>query len=295
MTFAPDAIIYHFPCPDGFASAYVAHQRWPEADLIPTNYGKPFKFEELKGKAVLIVDFSFPLDQLLGLAAMCNGVLVLDHHKTAAEALAVVPAPNSHRADECIVEPEQLRAWFDMEHSGVSMTWAFCFGSQPDDPPNPMPDVFAAIGDRDLWRFELEHTEEISAAVRSYPYDFVIWKERLLKVPTETLILDGKAIARFIDRLVDDIASHAKFRMLQPADWIGVPVVNCPPQLSSEVGHRLLTLHPSAPFAATYSQGDGIRTWRLRSTDKRTDVSVIARKFGGGGHRNAADFKSVID
>jgi hypothetical protein len=135
MPFTPDAIIYHFPCPDGFASAYVAHQRWPEADLIPTNYGKPFKFEELKGKAVLIVDFSFPLDQLLGLAAMCNGVLVLDHHKTAAEALAVVPAPNSHRADECIVEPEQLRAWFDMEHSGVSMTWAFCFGSQPDDPP----------------------------------------------------------------------------------------------------------------------------------------------------------------
>ena len=35
---------------------------------------------------------------------------------------------------------------------------------------------------------------------------------------------------------------------------------------------------------------DGRRKVSLRATDNQVDVSVIARGFGGGGHRQAAGF-----
>jgi phosphoesterase RecJ-like protein len=39
---------------------------------------------------------------------------------------------------------------------------------------------------------------------------------------------------------------------------------------------------------------DGMRKVSLRSTDGRVDVSVIARKLGGGGHRQAAGFTTDL-
>jgi len=285
MAFTPDIVIYHSPCPDGFASAYVANKRFPTAELFPTNYGHALPVEKVKGKAVLMVDFSYPLDVLLTAAALCRGVVILDHHDTAEKALAVVPRINDVPAHEAVVEPGQLAAWFDMERAGVGLTWAFCF------PHEPMPAILEAIEDRDLWRFALPHTEEIAAVVRSYPLDLAVWQRELMDKPVETLALDGKAILRFINHLVNDMASHSHYRNW-PADWAGVPVVNCPPQLSSEVGHRL-ALFPSASFVATFHEADGIRKWSLRSEDKRTDVGALCKRYGGGGHRNAAGFTSL--
>ena len=40
---------------------------------------------------------------------------------------------------------------------------------------------------------------------------------------------------------------------------------------------------------------DGRRKVSLRATDARIDVSQIARKFGGGGHRQAAGFTTDIE
>ena len=42
MTWKPDVCIYHFPCDDGFASAWIARMRWPDLVMAPTNYGQPF-------------------------------------------------------------------------------------------------------------------------------------------------------------------------------------------------------------------------------------------------------------
>jgi phosphoesterase RecJ-like protein len=38
----------------------------------------------------------------------------------------------------------------------------------------------------------------------------------------------------------------------------------------------------------------GTRKVSLRATDGRVDVSVIARKMGGGGHRQAAGFSTQL-
>jgi oligoribonuclease NrnB/cAMP/cGMP phosphodiesterase (DHH superfamily) len=287
MAFTPDIIIYHDPCDDGFASAYVAHQRFPAAALFGTNYGKPLPVEKVKGKAVLIVDFSYPLDILKGIAPLCNGIVILDHHKTAAEALADVPRLDPTLAPQVIMAPGEFCAWFNQERAGVGLTWRFCF------PDEPMPAVLEAIEDRDLWRFTHDTTEEVCAAVRSFPHDIEVWRREVMPPDRfPALATEGQAILRYVHHLANEVASNCHFRSW-PADWAGVPVVCCPPQIASEVCHRLLALYPSAPFVAAFVEADGIRSWSLRSEDKRTDVSMVARKHGGGGHRNAAGFTAL--
>jgi phosphoesterase RecJ-like protein len=41
-------------------------------------------------------------------------------------------------------------------------------------------------------------------------------------------------------------------------------------------------------------KGQADRKVSLRSTDRRVDVSAIARKHGGGGHRRAAGFSTDL-
>ncbi len=38
----------------------------------------------------------------------------------------------------------------------------------------------------------------------------------------------------------------------------------------------------------------GKTAWSLRSTEEGIDVSEIAKRHGGGGHRNAAGFRAEI-
>lgn len=45
------------------------------------------------------------------------------------------------------------------------------------------------------------------------------------------------------------------------------------------------------PFAVTYYDGPSHRHYSLRSTDAGLDVSLIAKAYGGGGHRNASGFR----
>jgi hypothetical protein len=60
--------------------------------------------------------------------------------------------------------------------------------------------------------------------------------------------------------------------------------------LKSDIGNQIFTKFENANFSCCYSIGDdsGSAYLSLRSTNDRTDVSKIAVKYGGGGHRCAS-------
>jgi len=73
-----------------------------------------------------------------------------------------------------------------------------------------------------------------------------------------------------------------------------IPVVNAS-VLFSEVGHELcLKGLFTKLFSAYYFDRNNKRQWGLRSIGD-FDVSEIAKKYGGGGHRNAAGFETGKD
>ena len=256
-------VLYHKNCDDGFGAAWVAWKALGnQANYIPVQHGAPPP-EIPDGSIVTIADFAYPRDVLLELNQRMESLWVLDHHKTAAQDLAGLDFTT-----------------FDMQKSGAMLAWSYWF------PDKPAPQLVEYIQDKDLWLFGLPNSSEVAAALRSYPRDFTLWDT----LSVDNLAKDGIAIRRAINIQVSD---HVDFAALRNLGGYMVPVVNAT-CYTSEIGNHLNLLYPDSPFAACYfDRADGNRQWSLRSRGE-FDVSEVAQRFGGGGHRNAAGYTEVI-
>ena len=286
----PDLCIYHGNCDDGFGAAWSVWRRWPEVEFFAAAYGAPpITVDQVRGKHVIMVDFSYPYDVLTTLSWETPRMVILDHHKTAQAALDRLP--KMHRCtwramDEAVTEcwmhnmPE-IVTHFDMNKSGARLAWEFCH------PGEEIPALIQAVEDRDLWRFAIRDTPEISAALRTYKHDLAKWDE--FAADLGPLRRDGEAILRGHRKNIESMCENA-YEM-----EIGghrVPVVNVPYHYASDIANELLSKFPQAPFAAAWFQrSEGQKQFSLRSEDSRMDVSEIAKAYGGGGHRNAAGFQ----
>jgi nanoRNase/pAp phosphatase (c-di-AMP/oligoRNAs hydrolase) len=297
MTWKPDIVIYHSPCDDGFGAAWAAWKRWgDEVEYHAATYGKPAP--DVAGKNVLMADFSYKRPELDAMSFAAKSIVILDHHKTAAAELAPFEfhesGPGAISADDIsgmLRDLDELNrppvvAIFDMDRSGARMTWDFCHTGMK------LPDMIRFIEDRDLWRFDYPQTRAFSLWLRSHPYDFAVWNriaEQLDGREAADIMRQAIAIEAFYDQKIAEIVGTARWRQINN---VLVPVANCTWAFASDAAHELLRAHPDAPFAATYyDRGDGSRTYSLRSEDSREDVSAHARRYGGGGHRNAAGFE----
>lgn len=283
------ACIYHADA-DGFGSAYALnHHLKDTCDIlfIKAQYGDAPPVEQIiehGAEEVYIVDFSYKSTDLLHIDLQTEAkVVVIDHHKTAL--------------------PE-LKVWggeyaFDIIHSGCVLTWHYF-----DQDGNPPPDILLYVQDRDLWRFDLEHSREINAFIATMDEDFEVWDDFYTPEAYDC----GRAILKFqakqMERRLDDVAMleygklpfSGKFAFRDPGttalvDPVLVPVCNASENIS-EFGEYLNKQYPEAPFSMTYcDRSNGIRSYSLRSKSG-FDVSVVAKAFGGGGHAGAAGFST---
>ena len=287
----PDICLHHFPCDDGFGSAWSVWKKWgDDVKYIGINHGD--ELPELEDKNVLIVDFSLPKNKMDELKDRAKSIVILDHHITAEKELSSYKATQAfdHTSVYEAVSSKYgtadtpfIISAFNMEKSGARMAWEFCF---PEDHP---PEFILYIEDQDLWRLSYEHVKRFSLALRSYPYEFEQWN--VLSVKVKQLIEEGKIIERFYNKKVNDLCKHAIFEDIAGHNAL---VVNAPGFMASDVAHELLERNPDIPFAACWYEVQGKRAYSLRSEDHRKDVSEVAKQFGGGGHRNAAGFRKEV-
>lgn len=222
-----------------------------------------------------------------------HSILIIDHHKSAAEDLQRLPAVKEelgydgfHNELSPICARQNsphIGALFDMERSGAMLAWDFF---HPNIAP---PMLLKHIQDRDLWKFELAGTREIQATLFSHPYDFDLW-DILIMFPVDNLIQDGRAIERKHHKDIKEFIAVAMCHF-EIAGHI-VPTLNTPYFYSSDAGH---IMSQGEPFAACYWDVPNGRIFSLRSSKDGLDVSEIAKQFGGGGHKNAAGFKVGYD
>lgn len=255
-------VIYHKGCADGFCAAWIADRALGGADLHPAQYGDTPP--DVAGREVYVLDFSYPKEKLLAMKATAATLVVLDHHKTAQADLADL--------EFCV---------FDMDSSGARLAFDF-FANKVQDRArlDPMFPVVAYVQDRDLWRWVLPLSKEVSAAIASYSFDLEVWDA----FNVVELGREGAAILRYQAQLVERIASGACEAVI---DGHEVLAVNSP-VLQSEVGEKLAE---GRPFGAVwYEKGAESKVvFSLRSREG-VDVSEVARSFGGGGHAAAAGF-----
>ena len=246
----PTVVLYHANCPDGFGGAWsVWLARGDAAVYVPVSHGDPPP--DLPADAsVLMVDIAYPREIALALNDRVRELVILDHHKSAQEDLGDLPFTT-----------------FDMNRSGAMMGWNYM---HPGQEPPPL---IRYVQDRDLWRFELPNSREVTAALGSYPMEFGVWKN----LSVDDLALEGQAILRFRDQTVQTIVGFARWGEI---GGYRVPIVNATAHWS-DVGHAMLEKYPEAPFVgAWYEDSEQTRRWSLRSR-KDFDVSVVAKKLGG--------------
>lgn len=257
-------VIYHGGCYDGFCSAWLWNKIYPNSEYYSGIYQT--KPPDVSGRDVVLLDFSYKRPILEELNKTANSLLVLDHHKTAQQDL------------------EGLNyCQFDMDRSGARMT--FDYLNMADDYND---DLINYIQDRDLWTWKLPYSKEINACIQSYSLtfeDFDILNDRFNNF--EQMRAEGAAILRNNKKIVEE-----HFDKSQEIVFDGHKVLEVNATvLMSEIGGRLAK---NRPFGMTYFiNKNGEKIYSLRSTNEGVDVSEIAKKYGGGGHRNAAGFKLI--
>lgn len=285
--------IYHGNCADGFAAAWVVWKHFSsEVDLHAGVYGEAPP--DVSGRDVIIVDFSYKRLPLSLLVINCASLLILDHHKSAIEDLEKFDEFLGHQGLS-----QKYKAVLDTTRSGAMIAWDYFFPGQA--PPR----LLQHVQDRDLWKFELEGTEDIQAGLFSYPYDMAIWDYYMLNkidgtlmsfnehsnTPTPVVALhnDGIAINRKHHRDIAELLKVTKRRM--NIGGHDVPVANLPYTMSSDAGHAL---GKGEKFAACYWDTPTGRVFSLRSAPEGLDVAKIAMLYGGGGHQHASGFTKPI-
>ncbi len=292
-----DICIYHRNCGDGFCCAWLVWSTVGNHGLKDIEYialGPSTKInekdlEKFAGKNVLIVDLSFSKEDLLDIQKVARNVLVLDHHKTAENALKDLDF-----------------AIFDQSECGASLLYRHL----NNDPDFDQPSIIDYVKDRDLWNWELESSHEINAYLQTLPFEFETWDEAATCLDDHRgyrMIREkGSMILETQNRIADELAQYSNLVELytgpERGNTIKARVVNCSVrELISMTGHRILELEENKPenervsVAIMYSIfPDGGLLFSVRSSPS-FDASVIAVAWGGGGHANACGFKGRIE
>lgn len=289
-----DLVLFHGGCPDGFAAAFAAYLvRGNKCEYVGIGHGQGKRLpDNVDGKQVALLDFSFDRETMEELLNRAKGVIVLDHHASAQEALVSMP-------DEAKV--------FEMKQSGATLAWDFFHGTKK------CPLLFRYIEDRDIWRWSLRRSKEFSASqdleipvpapgrLDNPDVSFAPWKKLYDggHKSLDSMISKGSSIVAYQEKLVSQMARSARVRRLKEAPHLKAYVVDGS-VLASELGNHLslMGIDNDIVYAAVVNYkpgkvaGEGMWTVSLRSLhgshDGAADVSQIAKKYGGGGHRAAS-------
>ena len=267
-------ILYHgHRCPDGFAAALAAWLFYEgKAEFLGLDHGDITSVDDLpalQGRAVYILDFSFSAVILRGIDERAAKLVMLDHHKSAADMLEGF-------ACRCGV------VHFDMKKSGARLAWEFFF------PEQPVPDLVRLVEDRDIWVWQYPESPGFLAALDMEAADFVRWKE-IAGFNAQQLaayVERGRAMDEKFSMLAEGMAEAAR-----PVVFNGQAglMVNAPGVFHSLVGDLLSK--KSGTFALMWSvDKTGTVKVGLRS-QREFDCIALAQSMHGGGHAQACGFK----
>lgn len=135
--------------------------------------------------------------------------------------------------------------------------------------------------------WKLPHSREVSAYIATVHKDFPSWDllAFMIEDEFEQVVMLGKALLRSVETYVDGLADQAR---LVTIGGYEVPCINTTFAISELVG-KLAETNTAAFAAGWFQKKDGQFVYSLRSRGD-FDVSLIAKQYGGGGHRAAAGF-----
>lgn len=240
-------------------------------EFITINYNHDFPFDKIRpNEEVVIVDFSLQkAGDFERILEITRRIVWIDHHKTAIE--------KHSRLDDRIKGIRRDGV------SGCELTWEYYFSEKP------IPRVVELLGDYDIWAFKYgEDTNKLQAGIRLWNTkpESEEWNNWLRSVYfPQREINAGEIALKYRDNQNVGLIKAWSFFI----DFEGFRAACCNQgSTSSQLFDSVKDEYDiMMPFVF-----DGKRwTVSLYTKKPEIDVSVIAKKYGGGGHRQAAGFQ----
>ncbi|MDO8466759.1 MAG: DHHA1 domain-containing protein [bacterium] len=258
-------VFYHKNCWDGFGGAWAAWRKLGnKADYVGVQPGEAPGFS-VKGREVYLIDTAFPEAEMRKILKNNNKLVVLDHHFSNREVVKI----STERS-------------YVMNHSGAVIAWNYFH------PKKPVPVFLKYVEDADIWKWTMPHSKAISMLKEDLAFDFKVWSKIINeyenKKKLKAFMLQGQQLVSYSESLQDHAIGNAQVVKFEGRKCLAVNS----PLLHSDIGNKLSKLMP--PFGIVWSEKADYRAVSLRSNGK-FDVSKLAQKYGGGGHKAAAAFR----
>ena len=283
-------------------------------DFRAINYGTEFPFDDIiPNEQVWIVDYSIEPDEMRRLLEITSDVTWIDHHKTAIEKYA--DFPHNIRGIRKDGEAGCVLAWKYIHWNTQRGDGEERFGDMGDPCPYnnrdnmPVPRMIALVGDRDVWKWEYgEETRFFFAGSQLHdtsPGSKFWWKcmdhetkdlpppntgNRDARIRGEQwwaqLLRDGETVEKYKTQSDTGINESLGYDVT----FEGMPcwAINRARVSSDRLGDRIKQYDILLPH---YYDG---KKWTVSLYSEKVDVSVIAKRYGGGGHKGASGFQCDV-
>ncbi len=264
---AQTIILYHKNCDDGFGAAWAAWKKFGKR----AEYIGSAPWEEppssLTGKDVYLLDFCYVPHHIKKLLKITKSLTVVDHHVSSKEAIALV---SNHVFNS------------DFTHSGAMLSWKYFHSAKK------APLLLRVIEDIDIWKWKVPYSRELSDSLRVYDRSFNTWSrlahEWEFSESRKKYIIEGNAIMKDHEDRVQEAVEDA-----ERVTFCGYKTLASNSRMLVDyIGAALYKKLP--PLGIIWSERSGKIVVSLRSNGK-VDVSKLAKKFGGGGHKTASAFR----
>lgn len=273
--------IYHSRDLDGYCSGAIVKKGYPEVELIGYDYGESFPWDKIQGQEVIMVDVSLPMEEMWKLANDALSLTWIDHHKSAIDDFQKTN----------ISDDTNISVKLQVGRSACELAWEYFF---PDD---YAPYGVYLLGTYDVWRKE----DQKLWNERVMPFQYAM---RLACNSAESFpmhLLDEDAVISGVDEYIVSGVAILEYQKIQNLSLMKGAFE------TMIFEHRAICCNVGLPnfnsqaFASVFDEskhdimvafcylgiGKGYRV-SFYSDNDAIDVSVIAKKFLGGGHAGAA-------
>ena len=270
--------IYHIADHDGKGSGAVVKSVFPEIELLGLNHDMEIPYDLIeKHEKVVVCDFALPVEYMFKLSETIDFTWI-DHHASVIDKYE----------EELAKGRNPIKGLRQVGKAAIELCWEYFY------PSKEVPLGITLLAKNDLFDLSDPRVRPFEFAMQSFGVntpDDKIWTELFEnRLDIEEMIQDGQRILGWINvrnyRLVRSMAFESEI------DGYKCICANMPQGYSSF--YDSVENRDSYDVMINFYMNKN-QKWNLSfySSKKNVDVSKIAAKFGGGGHRGAAGASSL--
>ena len=265
--------IYHMADHDGKGSAAIVKSFYPEVEFLPFNHDSDIPYQEIeKHDKIVVCDIALPLDYMFELSKT-KDLTWIDHHVS-----VINEYEERIKSGECPIKGVR-----QIGTAAIILTWKYYY------PDKPVPLGVNLLGLNDVFDLSDKRVRPFEYAMQSMgvnkPSDLIWLKLFNDELDINQMVEKGKAILSYIqNRNYRLVRSQAFESFVNGYKCICANIA----QGYSEFYDSLENLDDYDVMINFFMNKKNCWNLSFYTAKDNVDVSKLAAKFGGGGHKKAA-------